>query len=336
MTNDNVRIDVGFPAERSIGDWARRHDAGEVPGHWPYGLDGLRAFGDVRAVDLAAPGRIARARSRFGFGPRSDDRAVGLTWDENSALRMTTLHPHTRQVSGVIWLTDAAARGRDLGRMPAALGGCAALWVLSDAQLAPLRALIPNVPVEYLRFGIDEQFYALAPPPPTPRIVSVGGDRDRDTETLYRALALVHAARPEVELVVQTSSDLAAPPGVQRIRHLPHVELRSLYASASVVAIATRPNLHVSGMTVSLEAMATGRPVAITRTPGMADYVADGETGLLSDPGDAETLASDTLALLDDPARAEAMGAAGRRSVENRFTSKLMSRALAELVARTG
>ena len=124
----------------------------------------------------------------------------------------------------------------------------------------------PGVPVEYVRFGIDHEFFsARSRIPRSPRVVSVGGDRDRDAETLFRALSRVHDARPDVELVVQTASDLPPPDGVATIRHLPHAQLRELYASASVVAIATRPNLHVSGMTVSLEAMATGRPVVATR-----------------------------------------------------------------------
>lgn len=327
-----MRIEVGFPAERSIADWQRRHDAGEVPGRWPYGLDGLSAWADVSAIDLPAPSRLDRARARLPLPRRTDTAAVGVTWDENAALRMATTRPHARHATGVIWLTDAAARGRDLGRMPSALARLDALWVLSDAQLQPLRDLVPGVPVHYVRFGIDASFFRPQPAPAAPRVVSVGGDRDRDAETLFAALSLVHDARPDAELVVQTASDLTPPSGVRTIRHLPHTELRELYASASVVAIATRENLHVSGMTVSLEAMATGRPVAITRTPGMDDYVADGETGLLSAPSDAAALAANVLQLLEDPARAAVMGAAGRRSVEERFTSELMSRSIFEIV----
>jgi glycosyltransferase involved in cell wall biosynthesis len=206
--------------------------------------------------------------------------------------------------------------------------------VLSEAQLEPLRRLVPGVPVEYVRFGIDHEFFSLRPYPAVPRVVSVGGDRDRDAATLFRALQLVHESRPDAELVVQTASDLTPPTGVTTFRYLPHLALRELYASASVVAIATRPNLHVSGMTVSLEAMATGRPVVETRSPGMDDYVVDGEAGLLTEQSDAETLAARVLELLDDPARAAAMGAAGRRSVEQRFTSSLMSGAIFDVIRR--
>lgn len=332
MSQDSRQIDVGFPAERSISEWERRHRNNEVPGRWPYGLDALGAFAPTSSIDLPVPSKIARARDRLGIGPRERRDNVGVTWDENAALRMATSRPYASHVSGVIWLTDAAARGRDLGRLPAVLAECAALWVLSDAQIDPLRRIVSGPPVEYVRFGIDHSFFTRQSAPSLARVVSVGGDRDRDTQTLFRALDGVHAARPDVELVVQTATDLTPPDGVHTIRHLPHEKLRELYASASLVAIATRPNLHVSGMTVSLEAMATGRPVAVTRTPGMADYIEAGVTGLLSEPGDAEALSSHILELLDDPARTAEMGAAGRRSVEQQFTSELMAEAIYEIV----
>jgi glycosyltransferase involved in cell wall biosynthesis len=142
----------------------------------------------------------------------------------------------------------------------------------------------------------------------------------------------VTAARPDVELVLQTPADLPAPEGVRVVRRLSHAELRDLYARASLVAVAARPNLHVSGMTVSLEAMATGRPVVVTGTPGMATYVEDGVTGLHAPVGDAEAMAAHILRLLDDPAAAVAMGTAGRRRVEDEFTTRRMALRLAEFV----
>lgn len=328
-----TRWDLGFPAETSIEQWERRHSAGDVPGRWPYGLDALSAFADVRPVPLPIPGPLTKARARVGIGPRLVRDALGLTWDENTAWRMSTAAPHATQASGVIWLTDTAARGGELGSLPRTLSRCAALWVLSEAQIAPLRAIVPGPQIGYVRFAIDHDFFIPRPLPETLRVVSVGGDRDRDADTLYRAFEIIHAAMPQVELVAQTSSSLAPPAGVTVIRHLPHVDLRDLYASATVVMIATRANLHVSGMTVSLEAMATGRPVTITRTPGMDDYVAHDRTGLLSAVGDPDALAAHTLELLRDPQRAEDMGAAGRRGVEARFTPMLMAEQIGALLS---
>jgi glycosyltransferase involved in cell wall biosynthesis len=151
--------------------------------------------------------------------------------------------------------------------------------------------------------------------------MSAGGDRHRDPQTLFSALAVVKEQMPEAEIVVQSRSPLPAPPGIAKIRALSHTGLRDLYARASVVVVATSSNLHVSGMTVGMEAMATGRPVAMTGTPGMEDYISDGVTGRLTPPGDPAALAASVLALLRDPVTARRMGLAARREIEGSMTT---------------
>lgn len=333
MTGHRPTWDVGFPAERRITDWERRHDSGEVPGRWPYGLDALSRHANLRPVPLPYPNRLQRLRARTFARPRAERGAVGLTWDENAAWRMATVAPHARHVSGVIWLTDVAARGGDVSGSIRALCRCDALWVLSEAQVEPLQTLVAGMPVHYVRFAIDDEFFPLRPLPETLRIVSAGGDRDRDTATLFAAFEMVHAEMPHVELIAQTTSTLRPPAGVQVVAHLPHTRLRELYASATLVLIATLPNLHVSGMTVSLEAMATGRPVVVTRTPGIEDYIDDGRTGLLSAVGDPASLARGALELLRDPERTVAMGTAARASIEARFTPALMAEQIGAVVS---
>lgn len=333
MTGNRRTLDIGFPVEREIAEWERRHDAGEVPGRWPYGLDALSRLADLTPVSLPYPSRSQRIRARTLARPRTVRDAVGLTWDENAAWRMATVAPHAQHVSGVIWLTDVAARGGDVRGSVRALSRCDALWVLSEAQVEPLSALVIGTPVHYVRFAIDDEFFPRRSLPETLRVVSAGGDRDRDTATLFGALEIVHAEMPHVDLVVQTTSTLRPPKGVKVVAQLPHTQLRDLYASATIVLIATRSNLHVSGMTVSLEAMATGRPVVVTRTPGIEDYIEDGRTGLLSSIGDAASLARGALELLQDPERVAAMGSAARGSVEERFSPAHMAAQIGAVVS---
>ncbi|MFJ2370799.1 glycosyltransferase family 4 protein [Microbacterium sp. NPDC087665] len=322
----------GFPAEHSVTRWERRHSAGEVPSIWPYGLDGLCEYAPVAVLDLPAPGRVARLRARAGLGPRQRVETA-FTWDENAAFRMQVATPHRRFASGVIWLTDMVQRGTVPDRLIDVLRGAETLWVLSEAQVEPLRAMFGTTGprVVAVPFGVDADFFSPQPFPERPRIVSIGNDRDRDPQTLFRALARVHEARPDAELIVQTSAT-DAPEGVQIVQRMSHGELHELYATASVIATATRPNLHVSGMTVTLEAFATGRPVVNTDTPGMSQYVAEGRTGHLVPLGDADAMAERLIGLLDDPQRAEAMGVAGRRQVEERFTTREMCAHLAAIL----
>lgn len=333
---DREPVHVAFRSGKVAGDWQARHARGEVPGAWPYGLEGLERALSASLSYTSPPSRLQRARGRLL--PRMFPRGEHVvTWDEITAYDVSLTRRPRRLTSGVIWLTDQLARGRPVDGMLRVLRRADALWVLSRAQIEPLeRALGSSAPpVSFLRFGIDPTFFAAQKWPERPRIVSVGGDRDRDTATLYAALERVHDARPDVELVVQTASDLAPPAGVTTFAHLPHVALRDLYGTATTVAIATRPNLHVSGMTVSLEAMSTGRPVVITDSPGMDDYVADGVVGHVTPHGDAAALADALIALVDDPDRARAMGAAAAARVRSDHTADAMSERIAS-IARTG
>ncbi|GAB3911571.1 glycosyltransferase [Kibdelosporangium lantanae] len=107
-----------------------------------------------------------------------------------------------------------------------------------------------------------------------------------------------------------------------------------MYGRGSVVAVATTPNVHASGLTVTLEAMACGRPVVIPDTPGLTDYIVPGETGLVYPVGDEDALAGCVRKLLADPVMAAEMGCAGRRRVENEYSTELQAARLAELVLR--
>ncbi|RFA13078.1 hypothetical protein B7R21_09215 [Subtercola boreus] len=338
-----------FPTERDVPSWEKRHLAGEVPGFWPYGLDELRHYtGSLSAVAAREPSRASVLRNRLRGRlpgrnrpattrprPPGSHRNLGLTWDENAARRMLLEHPADEMYSGVIWVTDMLAHGSDIGTIRQVLRAMNGLWVISRAQQEAVQRLVGDdgPPVGFFRFGVDAGFFTPAPQAERPFVLSVGGDRDRDTATLFEALATVHRRAPDTEIFVQTSSSLPAPDGVTKVARVSHRELAALYARASVVAIATRPNLHASGMTVSLEAMATARPVVMTDTPGIDDYVFDQQTGFLTPVGDAPAMAERVLQLLADPSLAREFGLAGRRAVETGLTSSQMVR---ELAAFTG
>lgn len=336
--SDRPTLALGFDAEFDVADWSRRYELGEVPSRLPYGLDGLDGLGEVHLEQLRVPGAVARARSRIlhaRAGAGDGDGRIGITWDENSAARSLLTTRHAARLSGVIWLTDLAERGSDavpsLRRLLRQLDG---LWVLSRAQLEPLTDLLgPDAPpVRFVRFGIDDAFFAAHPYPDRPLVMSAGRDRDRDNETLFAALAIVHRARPDAELVLLGVPPGDAPDGVRTVGHVPHTEVRALYRRASVVALATRHNLHVSGMTVALEAQSIGRPVVATRTPGFDDYLLDGVTGSLVPASDPQALAESILGHLEDPDAAAAAGRAGSAFVAERHTTRELCGAISEVV----
>jgi glycosyltransferase involved in cell wall biosynthesis len=100
------------------------------------------------------------------------------------------------------------------------------------------------------------------------------------------------------------------------------------------------PSLY-EGLPLSiLEAMAAGKPVIATQVGGTAEAVLDGETGLLVPAADPNALASAIRSMLDDRVLAQRLASAGRRRVEQEFSTMAMVRQVTavygELLARQG
>ena len=76
----------------------------------------------------------------------------------------------------------------------------------------------------------------------------------------------------------------------------------------------------------TLEAMAAGKPVVVTRSGGPQEIVQDGETGFLVPPADPEALAARVCEILRHPELGARLGARAREEVERRFTlTKMVS-----------
>jgi glycosyltransferase involved in cell wall biosynthesis len=85
--------------------------------------------------------------------------------------------------------------------------------------------------------------------------------------------------------------------------------------------------------TVILEASACGLPCVVSPLDGIAVEIIDpGRTGVIvGDPDDTASVANCVMSLLDDPARRAALGAAARRTVEERYTLEARADALASI-----
>lgn len=333
-----------FRAGRGVSAWSERNRQSPVPGKWPYGLERLTESGlAVAPQEVPELSGFARRKAvLLGVKrkvPRELTPEVALCWDELTAAPMLAGASASRYYCGVIWATDAIADGArtpELRLAAKVLTKLDGLWVLSRPQIERVRSWLGNdcPPVHFLRFGIDTDFYAFQPYPEEQHVVSVGGDRDRDAETLFSALEVVKSHRPDVRCTVQSSSDLEPPAGVTKVARLTHVEVRDLLASATVVAVATKPNLHASGITVGLEAQSVGRPVVACSTPGMDDYFRHNDDSLLVPPSTPEAMAESILKLIDDPIAAALMGESGRKMVLNQHSVTTMCADLASIVLR--
>jgi glycosyltransferase involved in cell wall biosynthesis len=151
-------------------------------------------------------------------------------------------------------------------------------------------------------------------------VISAVGLEYRDYPTLIQAvrklpvLTVLAAASPWSKRKDTTTGSTI--PSNVLVRRFTQYELRELYAASQFVVMPLYPVDFQAGVTAILEAMAMGKAVICTRTPGQADIILEGETGLYVEPGDPVALRLAIEWLLDHPEEAKRMGRNGRQLVE--------------------
>jgi len=234
----------------------------------------------------------------------------------------------------------------------------AAVVAVSDGMRADILAAYPEIKPERIRVirnGIDATEYAPDPQtwvldrygidPARPYVLFVGRiTRQKGVSVLLRAAAgLVPEAQlvlcagaadtPELldEVAGLTGGLQASRSGVLWINEmLPKPEVIQLLTHAAVFAC---PSVYEPLGIVNLEAMACATAVVASRTGGIPEVVADGETGLLVPPDEPEPLADALNALLRDPDRAAEMGLAGRKRAVAEFSWQTIAAQTADLYA---
>ena len=234
----------------------------------------------------------------------------------------------------------------------------AAVVAVSDGMRADILTAYPEIPAERVRVirnGIDTDEYRPDPQtgvltrygidPGRPYVIFVGRiTRQKGVPVLLRAasglipdaqLVLCAGAGRHAEQLAEVTELVnglrADRSGVVWIPEmLPKSEVIQLLTHATVFAC---PSMYEPLGIVNLEAMACGTAVVGSRTGGIPEVVADGETGLLVPLGEPEPLAEALNALLRDPDRAEAMGQAGRKRAVSEFGWPAIAAQTADLYA---
>jgi len=144
------------------------------------------------------------------------------------------------------------------------------------------------------------------------RFLLAAGRTLRDFPTLFEAA--VHISYP-ITVVCGRDDVLPdpVPANVTVLREIPREQYLDLLRRCTFVVLPLLNTGRSTGQVVLLEAMAVGKPVVATRSPGTVDHIVDGRNGILVNAGDAEALADAANALLRNPPR---IGEMGRNAVE--------------------
>ena len=106
-----------------------------------------------------------------------------------------------------------------------------------------------------------------------------------------------------------------------RIRYVGYIkEVENIYQTSDIIVVPSRWQEPLG--LINLEAGACYKPVVATRVGGIPEVIQDGINGYLVEPGDSDALVQRTQYLIDNPRERQQMGAAGRRQVEEKFTTQ--------------
>lgn len=227
--------------------------------------------------------------------------------------------------------------------------------------------------VALVPYQTDERFWTPCETPAKNQICSAGLEY-RDYTTLFEA-----SVETGVDVVIAAASHWSKhkgvdgrqtlPPNVQ-VQSLDYAALRRLYAESLFVVVPLHDVENQAGITTILEAMAMGKAVVVSHTRGQTDVVrdrrhlsrsdqgrttqpewarmlgasaetAEGHTGIYVRPGDPDELRRAIAFLVEHPEQARAMGANGRRLIEetmglDHFTTRVVALVMGKQVASAG
>lgn len=217
---------------------------------------------------------------------------------------------------------------------------------LTEATLKRLKPFIGTTEIMQLHGAINPEQFAFNPSAretlrtryslgDSPVVVCISRLVERKgQDRLIDAWPSVVASHPRAKLVIvgkgpygEKLEKMAATSPVSSsivfTGEVPYSELAAHYSLGDVFAMPARTRgggLDIEGLgIVYLEAYAAGLPVVAGDSGGAPEAVKNGETGLVVNGNSVPALVSAVNYFLSDPERAKAMGAAGRRWVDEKW-----------------
>lgn len=214
----------------------------------------------------------------------------------------------------------------------------AGIVTLSTDEKERLQKRFPHLKdkIEFIPFGVNLGFFKPLKDFEKRQILSVGLDPDRDWKTLIKACSDIDVPVVLVTKTERIKQYLPLPPHF-KVRQFTSKDLAEEYARSAIVVVPLNTSSGINnamGCSVLFEAMASGRPVVITRTKTTESYVKNGENGILVDEGDSLMLRKTIKTLLNDKALRERLGDNAYQYAKINFDAKKCAALLADFFKR--
>lgn len=164
------------------------------------------------------------------------------------------------------------------------------------------------------------------------------GSQGRDFATLFAAMRLL----PRVQMVVVTHpqylASLPIPDNVRVLSNIPLKQAHNILQHSRLMVVPLRDSEVPCGHVTIVSGMFFGKPMVVTNSIGVHDYIEDGKTGLFCEAGNAADMAARIELLLSDTPLSSSLANHSLRFAETHCTEETVlnyfNRFLNELTPR--
>ena len=201
-------------------------------------------------------------------------------------------------------------------------------YAISEMGLSPEK-------VDFVHDKVDHRFFQPQDEAVDDYILTVGAEQ-RDFQTLVEAVK--ETGR---RLVVVASSPwsarkaiLGSTENVEVLSQITYQQLKKVYAKARLVVVPLKNVDYAAGVNTLLESMAMAKPVIVSRTRGIQDYVIDGETGLFIEPRNSLALSQAIESVFESPPMQRYLGHNARQAVEREMNLDIYADRVAQIIRK--
>jgi glycosyltransferase involved in cell wall biosynthesis len=195
----------------------------------------------------------------------------------------------------------------------------------------------PESKVDFAYDKVDHHFFRPLMEVEQGNYILAVGQEQRDYGTLLKAVS-----GTDFRLVIVASSPWSSLPAkidgtdaITILRNIPYQELRSLYAGARLIIVPLYDVDYAAGSNSVLEAMAMSKPLIVSHTSGIDDYVIPNETGIFVAPENPDELRDAILGLWNKRRACQRLGENARFAVEEKMNLDIYVNKIVRIVNAT-